>query len=244
MFGPTLGTAAMAPLEAAAKRLGQVVGRLRDADVLMDEVVAGAARYGLDPAAREALDAALAARREAARAEVRAALAAPEAVGFLFDLGAFIEGRGWLVPSDFGQSARLAAPVAEAAPGRLRKRHRKAMKAGRGLQDLDAEGLHALRKELKKLRYTVEIFAPLYPGGKAARYLRALKELQDNFGSLNDAAMAKGALTGPEAPAAASPAGQRAAGWTLGTLAVRVGDDRPKLFESWDRLAKAKPFWH
>ena len=52
VFGPSLGKAAMAPLAATARRLGRVVGELRDADVLMSEVVAGAARLGLDLAAR------------------------------------------------------------------------------------------------------------------------------------------------------------------------------------------------
>ena len=53
------------------------------------------------------------------RAEVRAALAAPEATGFLFDLGGLIEGRGWLQPADYSQTARLAAPIGEIAPGIL-----------------------------------------------------------------------------------------------------------------------------
>jgi hypothetical protein len=74
-------------------------------------------------------------------------------------------------------------------------------------------------------------------------YLRALKELQDSFGSLNDAVMAEEALTGPDAPGAGDPAAQRGLGWTLGALAVTVADDRPKLFEHWDRLAAARPFW-
>ena len=178
----------------------------------MSEVVAGAARLGLDPAARGALDAALETRRDRVRAEVRAALAAPEATGFLFDLGAFIEGRGWLVASDFSQSARLAAPIGEVAPGILARRHKKAMKLGRKVRELDAAGLHELRKELKKLRYTVDMFAPLYEGGRMRAYLRALKELQDSFGSMNDAVMAGEALTGPDAPAPADPAAQRAVG--------------------------------
>ena len=33
---------------------------------------------------------------------------------------------------------------------------------------------------------------PIYPGRKVAAYLRSLKDLQDSFGSLNDAAMAGG----------------------------------------------------
>ena len=101
------------------------------------------------------------------------------------------------------------------------------MKLGRKVRELDAAGLHELRKELKKLRYTVDMFAPLYGGARMRDYLRALKELQDSFGSLNDAVMAGEALTGPDAPAAADPAAQRAVGWILGTLAVRVADDRP-----------------
>lgn len=243
VFGPILGPAAMAPLSRTARRLGQVVGELRDADVLLTDVVAGAARLGLDRPARGALDAALDARRERVRASVRAALAGPEPVGFLFDLGAFIEGRGWLVGSDFSQSARLATPIGELAPGILAKRHRKVLKLGRGIRKLDATGLHELRKELKKLRYTVDMLVPLYPGNRMRSYLRTLKELQDSFGSMNDAVMAGEALTGPDAPGAGDPDAQRAVGWTLGTLAVRELDDRPRLFEHWDRLAETKPFW-
>ncbi|HET9068989.1 MAG TPA: CHAD domain-containing protein [Amaricoccus sp.] len=243
VFGPSLGEAATAPLAATARDLGRVAGELRDADVLMSEVVAGAARLGLDPAARGALDAALETRREEVRARVRGALAGPEATGFLFDLGAFIEGRGWLVASDYSQSARLAAPIGEVAPQILARRHRKAMKLGRKVRELDASGLHELRKELKKLRYTVDTFAPLYEGTRMPSYLRALKELQDSFGSMNDAVMAGEALSGPGAPGSADPAAQRAVGWTLGTLAVREADDRPRLFEHWDRLADTRPFW-
>lgn len=243
VFGPSLGSDAMDPLKATAKRLGKTVGDLRDADVLKDEVVAGAAGPGLDEAARGALDAALEARRERVRQEVRAALASPEAVGFVFDLGAFIEGRGWLVPSDYSQTERLAAPIAEIAPGILDKRHRKVMKRGRKVRKLDAEGLHRLRKELKKLRYTVDMLSPIYKSDRTAGYLKSLKKLQDSFGSLNDAVMAGADLSGAGAPAACDPAGQRAVGWTLGTLAVRAGGDRPKLFKRWDRLADAKPFW-
>ena len=81
------------------------------------------------------------------------------------------------------------------------------MKRGRKVRKLDAAGLHELRKELKKLRYTVDMLAPLYGGGRMRSYLRALKELQDSFGSMNDAVMAGEALSGPEAPARGGPGG-------------------------------------
>ena len=128
--------------------------------------------------------------------------------------------------SDYSQTARLAAPIGEVAPGILARRHKKAMKLGRKVRELDAAGLHQLRKELKKLRYTVDMFAPLYGGARMRDYLRALKELQDSFGSLNDAVMAGEALTGPDAPGGNRPRG--AAGRRLDPRhAGREGGRRP-----------------
>jgi triphosphatase len=243
LFGPSLGAESMAALSEAAKRLGRVVGRLRDADVLLEDVVAKATEGGLDAEARERLTAALQARREEVRAEVRRELAGGEATGFLFELGAFIEGRGWLSPSDYAQTGQLAQPVAEVAPAILEERLKKVLKRGRRIRKLDAEGLHALRKELKTLRYAVDMLGPIYKGAKVAGFLRSLKDLQDCFGSLNDAAMAQDTLTGAEAPAPGDPAAQRGVGWTLGTLAVRAERDRSGLFARWDELAAARPFW-
>jgi len=243
VLAPSLGREAVAPVSETARELGRLVGRLRDADVLIDEVAAPALALGLDSEASAALLAALEARRSRARAEVRTSLAASGPVGFLFDLGRFVEGRGWLVPGDYGQTERLAAPIDDLAPAMLGKRHRRVMKAGRKIRKLDADGLHALRKELKKLRYTIDMLGPIYPADEVAPYLSALKELQDGFGSLNDAAMAQATLSGPDAPAPADPAAQRGIGWVLGTLTVRVADDRPRLFERWGRLHEQDPFW-
>lgn len=243
IFGPTLGEAAVAPLSTAARDLGRLVGALRDLDVLIDEVVGGPASAGLDQPARAALVAALDARREAARAEVRAALAGPQGTGFAFDLLEFVEARGWLAPSDYSQTERLATPVSELAPRLLGRRLRKALKLGRDIESLDADALHALRKELKKLRYTVETFAPIHKGKQFSAFLRSLKDMQDTFGSLNDASMAAEALTGPGSPGRSDPDAQRAVGWTLGALEVKVGDDRPALFAHWAEFAGARPFW-
>lgn len=242
VFGPSLGKPAMAPINAAARDLGRLVGQLRDADVLISEVVEPAAQ-GIDAAARDALVAALEARRATIRETVRAALAGPETTGFLFDLGLFIEGRGWLAPSDYGQTERLAAPIADVAPEMLGKRHKTVRKAGKHIRKLDSEELHTLRKELKKLRYAVEMLGGLYPDAAVAPFLKPLKELQDAFGSLNDAAMGEAELTGENAPAPGDPAAQRGVGWVLGTWAGKVAADRPRLYERWDGLDDAEPFW-
>ncbi len=242
IFAPSFGGTTTLPLNEEARRLGQVVSGLRDLDVLIEDVGRIAA-LGLDDAARDALVAALRDLREEKRTQVRQELAEPAATRFLFDLGRFIEARGWLAPSDYSQTTRLAAPIAEVAPMILAKRHRKARRLGRGIEEMDAESLHTLRKELKKLRYAADMLDPIYHGRKASAYLRSLKDMQDTFGSLTDAAMAEGWLTGPEAPGRSDPDAQRGAGWMLGALAVKVKDDRPRLFERWHLLTKADRFW-
>jgi triphosphatase len=243
VFGPSLGTDAFTSLGATARRLGQIVGALRDLDVLVEEVVAGQAELGLDAAALEALTAALEPRRKSVRAEVRATLAAPESVGFLFDLAQMIEARGWISPSDYTQTERLAAPILAEARTILGKRLAKVRKRGRKPEKLNAEELHELRKELKKLRYAADMLSPIFAARRVEGHLKALRRLQDTFGSLNDAAMAREILSGPEAPGAGDAEAQRAVGWVLGALAVRIRDDRPALFERWTALMKARPFW-
>jgi triphosphatase len=242
-FKRMLGPKALAPVAQEARRLGRVVGGLRDLDVLVEKTFAEASAGGLDPTARDALLAPVEARRQAARAEVRAALAAPDATCFLFDLAELIEGRGWLVPSDYSQSERLATPVGEVAPAVIERRYRKVIKRGRHIAALDEGELHELRKELKKLRYTVELMAPLYGGKARKKFVKALNGLQDSFGGLNDAATTAGLLLCEDAPGSGDPAAQRAAGWVLGRLAAVAEADRARLAARWKSFEKLDPHW-
>jgi len=49
----------------------------------------------------------------------------------------------------------------------------------------DTFELHEMRKSAKRLRYTLEIFAPLYKG-KLKNHVDRIKSLQDTLGTLND----------------------------------------------------------
>jgi len=52
--------------------------------------------------------------------------------------------------------------------------------------DADSDKLHAMRIAGKRLRYTMEIFAPLY-GGDLEPFIVAMKEIQDTLGAFHDA---------------------------------------------------------
>jgi inorganic triphosphatase YgiF len=240
VFASALGGPALDALEAEAQALAAAVGAVRDLDVLTEEVVAPFA--GRDPGFAPLAEA-LAARRADARAAVRARLAAPETQRLIFGLGAFAEARGWLRPADFDQTARLAAPVAETAADALERRWRKAARLGDVIATLEGEARHDLRKALKKLRYTVEFFASLWSGKKVAPFLRRLKAMQEDFGALQDVAMARETLFGPDAPPLRDPDALRAAGFAVGYRQAEADRLWPRVVEDWAALAEAKRFW-
>ncbi len=48
-----------------------------------------------------------------------------------------------------------------------------------------------MRRSLKKLRYLIEFFAPLFPSKDVKSFVKQLKTLQDVFGYVNDVRMAE-----------------------------------------------------
>ena len=240
LLRPVLGGPAADALDSEARDLATVVGDLRDLDVLIGEIVTPLA--GADAGFPPLLDA-LAARRAMVRQAVEARLRDRRTVGFVLDLGAFVEARGWLRPADFEQSAALAAPVSGLAVAALEKRWHQAAKRARGIATLEEEARHDLRKALKKLRYAVEFTASLWPEKKVAPFLRALKGLQEDFGALQDLAMARALLTAPGAPAADHPAAQRAAGYVLGHRAAEAERVWQHAQADWKALRRVERYW-
>ena len=62
-------------------------------------------------------------------------------------------------------------------------------------EDGSPRKLHRLRLASKRLRYTLELFRPCYPGGLEER-LDALRKLQDSLGEVNDAVASARLLRG------------------------------------------------
>ncbi len=79
------------------------------------------------------------------------------------------------------------SPVIELAKRRIRKRYKKAVKLGKGIDESSSDReLHSLRIECKKLRYYLEFFESLFPADEIKEVIRHLKVLQDNLGDYND----------------------------------------------------------
>ena len=115
VYAPVLQSPEMTRLNEEARWLGQEVGRLRDLDVVANDIVRREAETHPDEPGLSALADALSRQAGELRDHLRKLLAEARVQAFLIDLARFVETRGWLVPQDFGQTERLAAPVAELA---------------------------------------------------------------------------------------------------------------------------------
>ena len=221
-------------LETDAQAIARAVGRLRDADVIIDEIYAPVAGAPPRQPGFDGLHDALKAHRDAMQKEARQALMAETWSRLLLSLT--------LWPSMLERDAVLRGPVEDYVDKLLQKRWKNAAKLGREIESLEGENQHKMRKSLKKLRYTAEFLAPLYPKNKVEPFVRRLKKLQDVFGYVNDVRMAAELREIAKAHCG-DPEPLIAAGLVMGhheAEAAMVWQRAPK---AWHRLRTGGPFW-
>ena len=180
LFRPVIRRTLHQRLAWVARYLGAIVGELRDADVMIEELIRPAAL----PEEAGVL-AALEAWREDVRARVRASLLAARATAFANDLLQLSDTGGWKrgrskrrkpsrLPAHALVDATLAAGWAHAA--------------GRGarLAQLSAVERHDLRKDVKALRYSTEMAVAAGAQPDDVHLVATLRRVQETLGQLND----------------------------------------------------------
>ena len=227
-----------------ARRVIGTLGPVRDWDVFLSESLAPVLAARPD-------DGNLAMLRDAAEDErrrgyeaARTSIGAPDYTRFLLELGRWIEAAGWREQPTKRGATWFGRPIVEFADHLLAKRHKKALKLGRGFAELTPAERHRVRIALKKLRYTAEFFQGLYGKKRTKAYLTAVKQLQDALGHLNDVAVAQ-TLTDKLIGRAGSPTALvLGSGTVLGWLARGVAEIEPQTQAAWERFVDRKPFWH
>lgn len=231
VFQPLLAEADRERIEAELKWLAHETDAARDLDVFIRDV--------FHPTALEAPSpdlAPLGRRLLTARGQAYdRALAAVQSsrYGLLM-----LETTAWI------ETAALPdAPVQGFAAEALDRLHRQVEKRGRDLAGQDADSRHHLRIRAKRLRYAAEFFVDLFPARRRrARYLKALAQVQDALGALNDLAVARDRIPGEarlDDPAVAFAAGRvigRRERAEAALLAAAVKATR--------RFHDAAPFWN
>jgi len=242
-FAPAVDPGRYAWLRGELRWLQQEMGPAREWDVFLAETLTPLRAHLDDGAGLEALADTAESLRGEAYERARAAIATGRATGVLLALEEWLSTDAWRAAADGGVAERDAAVYARET---LDDRWKKLKKLGKKHDRLSAEKLHRLRIRGKKLRYTGEAFAALYPAKAAQRHLDRVEALQEALGSLNDAATAE-RLLGEAHPRLVRGHDGRTADAAVaavrGWLAAQVDRDARHLGTVWAALDDAPKFW-
>jgi inorganic triphosphatase YgiF len=174
--------------ESLAKELrwvGQTLGAARDWDVLVESTLpamVAATPTALRTRMRTLHKSALR-RRDQEHRKAVAALSSARFARLALRLQAWT-----LTPAPKG--GRLA----RRAPKLLARAHARLFDAARSFAQLSPERRHRVRILAKRLRYALDVMSVALPAEPTERYVKALAELQDVLGELNDVAVARSVL--------------------------------------------------
>ena len=224
---------------------GQAIGALgaaRDWDVFQADLLAPVIDAHPDDAGLKALRQRAKARRRSGYRRARKHLEGADYTRFALRFGQWLERRAWHDGGDGKRGARLDQPIVDFAGRFLTKRHKQALTRGRHFADLATEQRHELRIALKKLRYSIEFFKPLFDRKAVKTFHRRVKALQEDLGHLNDVAVAESLIDDLLARSGRQDIG-KAAGLVIGWHARGVADIEPDLRRDWRMFRAASPFW-
>ena len=234
LFAPHLDEAAAQRFNGVLRDLGGVLGQGRDWDVFLTETLPEAEAH-LDGAALNLLRPAAEARSAQAHAEVSEAMRASLLTGLILGLGAWTADAGWL------RGTEPDEPLRDLLPHLLARLEKKVRKRAKHLDGLAAEDLHALRKSLKKLRYSVEDVQSLFKRKPVHRYLRSLKAVLSVLGEINDASVTVGRVgdVAPQERPELAPSAAALLKWNE----HRRGEALRKLDGKLQKFLAEEPFW-
>lgn len=230
VFAPALPDGSADDLAQHLRALAGELGELRDRDVLQSELVAPLLGKAASPELND-----LASTLLAIRGEVRERV-----------INALQDGRqARLMIALLDVLHRLderqdAPSLAALARKRLARAHTRMVAAARLARSGDIAALHALRIDVKRLRYALEFNLPLLHANRARRALETLAAAQEQLGFINDLSQA-----GPRLLAAAGSDPARLA--AVAQIAAhhmpryrKIVDEAPKLLKRLERMPRPR----
>ncbi len=237
LFRKVLGPEPSRSLSDEVKWLAGSLGPARDWDVFIGDV-AGPVFEALGPDARfdRVLLQAEAERRLGYGIAWRA-IEDERHTRLALSLGRFVAAREW---REDGDAKRLDDSVKSFAAETLDRHFRQVRRSGRHIMALEPEALHALRIEIKRLRYALEFFGSLFDGREVRRFLDGLAGLQDFLGNLNDLSVAQRLIT----TLGKADAGRAyAEGVLTGFYGASLERKRKSLRSQWAEVLVQERFW-
>jgi len=240
-FRPMIDDKFIRDLNRASRELGLVLSELRDADVLVTEIVAAVAAEHPDNPDLAPLITALATVQIERRKKVRTTLRSQQRARLKLMLDELPQHLDRI--SRERRNIALNRPILRASHKALGRLWRRVEEWGKRIDELSVPERHEMRKVLKTMRYAVDFLAPLYRSKEVNAFVKRLRKLQNIFGYLIDVAVAQKLPAILPKELAANPELQRAVSFVNGWHAARAESEWQDARAAWMHLAKSRPFW-
>lgn len=249
-FGGQFRSPQIEAVRLRAKDLAQQLASARDLDVFVSQLLEPAAGANGSHQAFSVLRLRAHEARRRAFGDAFLAISGPRLRMFMRDVSEVTDGRACFPPRHQGGKEvpgyEVSAPtVAERI---LAHRYKQARRRARHLEALSSAERHALRIELKKLRYAAEFFVPFFDIVPAKKFLGRLGRMQDVLGAVNDVAVAKSILDvlvscDDGNHQVSSPELSFAAGLIYGWHLERAARKWREAVGRWNKFAHTRTFW-
>jgi len=218
LFAPVLPPEFVAAYGQTWQTLAGALGDTRNWDVFLEETLPPIAQAFPENRDIKRLRKAAQHRARSARKSVVGLLAVKEYPRLLLEFTAAVYTLGDTLPM----------PIKDFARQQISSHARKARRMASRHAELSPEERHKMRIAFKKLRYTLEFFAPLLSQRKLKPYLAALSQLQDELGLINDHITAEALIAEALKERPVGPIH----GWISGRHALLV-NELPEVLQTW-----------
>ena len=218
-----------AQLRAGLKRVAQLLGTVREWDVLIEDTLPPLKRAFGKSTALDRITQIARIERDSAYAQIRKTLTSSYYRALIAQLSRW--------PDRAGEPGEASVPLKTFAAKSIRKGYRRLLRDGRGLARQTRTQRHSVRLEAKRLRYTVEFFQSLFGRGVARPCLQELVAVQDALGAAEDAQTAAQVF-------ASLGAGSVISRFAREWLAVRERGSVAAAARALARLEHTKRFWN
>ena len=224
LFAPVLPAEFVAAYGQTWRTLAGALGDTRNWDVFLEETLPPIAAAFPEHRDIKRLRKAALQRASSARKSVIGLLAVSEYPRLLLEFTAAIYTLNDSTPVAIKDFAQQQIAIYARKARKLALRH----------AELSPEERHKMRIAFKKLRYSLEFFAPLLPQRRLKPYLAALSQLQEELGLINDHVTAETLITEALEGHPAGPVH----GWICGRHALLISEV-PEVLQTW--LAQSAP---
>jgi inorganic triphosphatase YgiF len=225
--------------------LADTLGEARNLDVFKTALVDPARGTVADKRQLRGLAAAVNHRRRAAYSAIEEAIRSRRYSALILRLFRWLDGHEWQAAGlmKAGLIKEWPRPIGELTPAMLDRSFQAVERRCKDFAHQSPPQRHELRIALKKLRYTAELFAGLYPASAVAEFTQRLKHLQDGLGGANDVHVGETLVNelakGMAKDSGIATAGRRVLEWHK----RRFLKEEKKIRGDLRLLLQTKPFW-